>query len=381
MNIENKAQFEDLLSEALGGSYRAQGVLKEAISSSDLKNWFLDFANAEIEEQYPRPETTWQKYATLYEVNDFRPSALYELAFADSSNLQRENGGITRPAGTLPLVPELTPYATFEYKSGEKFVNTKKNGVRIHWSFEAFINDQWGEIASLPAEMTQMAVNTDDYLAATMLVDPNGINTANFNVASGNILLAGTGVDPSGATTTTPDNAPLSLDSLRAAIAQASKTSVNEGIATVSSFVLAVAPGRKTYAELLTNTQKITQTINGAQYEYTPSLGASVEVVEIPWISTIAGANGEDIWFLLPAGGRVGTRRTIVRTSLRGRGVPEIRVNSNTGYYLGGGAVPHTEGSFDNDDSELRLRQFGGAGYINPIGQVASWGDGRTATP
>lgn len=377
--IKTKAQFEDLFSEALAGKYSAQGAIKEAITTSDLKNWFLDFVNAEVEEQFPRLEPTWQKYASLYEVNDFRPSTLYELAYADVSGTHLENGGVTHPVGTLPRIPELTPYPTIEYKSGEKFVRVAKHGARVHWSFEAFVNDQWGEIANLPQELSYMAVNTDDFLAASMLVDPNGINTANFNAASGNILLPGTGIDPSGATTTTTANAPLTIDSLRAAVAQASKTTVNGGVASVTSFVLAVPAGRGPYAEMLTQTRQIRQKIGDIEYEYAPNLGASIEVVEIPWLSAVAGANAEGIWFLLPAGGRVGTRRTIIRTGLRGRGTPELRVNSDTGYFLGGGAVPHTEGSFDNDDSQLRLRQFSGAGMPNAIGTVASWGDGRSA--
>lgn len=380
MNIKTQKEFNELLNEALGGSYKAQGILKEAITTSDIPGLFARVANAELEDQYPVQEPVWKKFASSVELNDFRPTAFYEL-LPDSSTLLADNGGITVPAGTLPRVPELTPYPTYEFRAGEKFAKTAKNGVRIHFSFEAFINDEWDQIASLPAEATQLAINTEDALATSMLITTSGVNAANFNLANGNILTARTAVvgDITEPGTSTPDNAPLSLDALYAGIAQIKEQKVNGRPVQVQKLALVVPSNLVQYANLLVNAAVVRQTVAGREYEISNPLPAQLEVVENPWLNTIGGTAASTAWFLVPFGGRAGTRRTIVETFLRGRGTPELRVSGQTGRYLGGGEVPFTEGSFDNDDAEMRLRHIVGTGFLNAAGTLASKGDGTAA--
>lgn len=377
--IKTQEQFNELLEKALAGSYNAQGILKEAISTSDIPTFFNRLVNAEIENQYPTYEPTWTEYATKVELNDFRPTAFYEL-LPDSSMLRRNNAGVNMPAG-LPRVPELTPYPTFEFKSSEKFVQTAKHGARVHFSFEAFVNDAWDQIASLPGELTYLARQTEDVLAALMLVNANGVNTANFNAENDNILRARstpTLGDVVGENSATPDNAPLSLDALFAAIQQTKEQKVNGNSVRVNKFVLAVPPSLTQYANLLVNAAVVKQTVGGREFTVSNPLPAQIKVVEIPWLTDLneqAWAN--TAWFLLPAGGRTDNgRRTIVETFLRGRETPEMRVNTDTGKYLGGGDVDYTEGSFDNDDAQVRLRHIVGSGFLNPGGTIFSKGDG-----
>jgi len=87
-------------------------------------------------------------------------------------------------------------------------------------------------------------------------------------------------------------------------------------------------------------------------------------------------APGGPTWVLAPAGGRTSAKRTIVRTALRGYDKPELRVKNAGGLYLGGGEVPYTAGSFDNDDAQARVRLTTGAGVLNVEGLVASTGKG-----
>lgn len=383
--IKTQQQFDRLLNEALGGDRLAQGILKEAITTSDIPTFFRRVANAELENQYPEVEPVWEKFASRVELNDFRPTNFYELV-SDSSMLQREHGGITMPDGALPRVPELTPYPTFEYKASEKFVRTAKHGARIQFSFEAFINDEWDQIAALPAEATLLARNTEDILATLMLVTSSGINTANFNEVNGNVLRAASPRvgDITGVATEVPANAPLSQDALFAAIQQAKEQrgGLRGNPVMVNSFVLVVPPALTNYANLLVNATTIRQEVDGRTYEFTNPLPAQVTVVENPWITSInTSEEAAGYWFLLPAGGRTANgRRTIVETFLRGRTSPELRYQADQGRYFGGGDVPYTEGSFDNDDAEIRLRHIVGSGFLNPDGTIASNGTGE-ATP
>jgi len=378
--IKNTDHFREVLAEALDGKYASQALLKEAITTDDIPYFMRQVVNAELEEQYPLAEPVYRTFTTDFELNDFRPGGLYEL-IADSSMLRRENGGETRQVG-LPRIPELTPYPTFEYRESEKWFTTHKNGARIHFSFEAFINDEWDQIASLPAEMVRLAVDTEEALAHLQLVGPNGINSANFNAANGNVLQARTTAtlgDVTGAETNVPANAPLSLDALFAALAQIKEQRHNGRAVRVPRFVLLVPPALTQYANVLVNAAVVRQTVGGREFEISNPLPAQIRVVESEFLAELNGDDdtADTTWFLLPEGGRTGNgRRTIIETFLRGRRTPEMRVSGNTGRYIGGGDVPYTEGSFDNDDAEVRIRHIVGSGFVNPDGTIASDGSG-----
>src|SRR5690606_12153118 len=379
MVIKNQEQFLTLLDEAIKGKYSAQAALKEAITTSDIPNFLRGAVNAELDAQYPEAERVYTRFTTDYDLNDFRPGALYEL-LTDSTTLHRENGGVTAPGG-LPRIPELTPYPTFEYSQSEKWLTTHKNGARIHFSFEAFINDEWDQIASLPAEMARLALETEEIMATWQLVTPDGVNAANFNTASGNVLQArstATLGDVTGTETNVPANSPLTLDALFAAIAQIKEQRHNGRAVQVRRFVLLVPPALTQYANVLVNAAVVRQTVGGREFEITNPLPAQITVVESAWLAELnESANADKTWFLLPEGGRTANgRRTIVETVLRGRRTPEMRVSGNTGRYVGGGDAPLTEGSFDNDDAEVRIRHIVGSAFVNADGTIASNGSG-----
>jgi len=61
---------------------------------------------------------------------------------------------------------------------------------------------------------------------------------------------------------------------------------------------------------------------------------------------------------------------------LRGYETPELRIKANGGLFIGGGDVPTRNGSFDNDDWEMRIRHIATGGFIVPAGTVVSTGAG-----
>ena len=113
------------------------------------------------------------------------------------------------------------------------------------------------------------------------------------------------------------------------------------------------------------------RTTNGKTTTISTNTLTDIEVVESDLIGTIVGDNA---WALVPKGGKAGDKTTIAKTSMRGRENPELRAHNATGTMLGGGAVDYREGSFDNDDVEIRVRQIAGAGLLNLDGVVLSAG-------
>lgn len=373
MRFKNQEEFNTCLSEALAGNRIDQARLKEAITSDQLAPMFINAANVRFEEVYKDTETIWNKIAQKELLTDFRPAAYMSLE-SDITSAPIDNGGFQHVQGTLPHVPELTPYPTMKYVASGRFIETSKHGARVQFSFEAFVNDQWNVIERFPSDAGELAARTEDVLVLLQLFDPatKALRTDVFSAANGTQLdLSKVPDEIKGAATGAAGAVPLTLDSLAAARFQALNTKHNGRIVTVpNGFVLLCAPA---LAEVAKNLVRITQIerTNGKDKYYMANPVSDIEVVSSDLVGLLGG---EKAWVLLPKGGKTAAKQTLVKTSMRGRENPELRVHNATGVLLGGGAVDYREGSFDNDDAEVRIRQIAGAGIVNYDGIIGSNG-------
>jgi hypothetical protein len=104
-------------------------------------------------------------------------------------------------------------------------------------------------------------------------------------------------------------------------------------------------------------------------------IGSRVTIVVNDWLTKI-NSGATSYWFLIPVPGQ-SLNPAVALGFLRGYETPELRIKANGGLYLGGGAVPAREGSFDNDDWEMRIRHIATGGFIVPAGTLASTGAGE----
>ena len=137
-----------------------------------------------------------------------------------------------------------------------------------------------------------------------------------------------------------------------------------------NGFVLLAAPGLAEVAKDFTRITEVRRTVGKETY-ITANPIKDIEVVSSDLVGLVGGNKA---WVLLPKGGKTSAKTTLVKTGLRGRETPELRVHNATGQLLGGGSVDYREGSFDNDDAEIRIRQIAGAGIVNYDGIVGSNG-------
>jgi len=276
--------------------------------------------------------------------------------------------------GPLPRVPELTPYPTMKYTANGRFVETGKHGARVQFSFEAFVNDDWGVIERFPADAGELAARTEDLLVLLQLFNPaaKGLRTDVFSSENGTLLdLSGVPAEIKGEATGAAGAVPLSLGAIAAARYQALNTVHNGRYVTVpNGFVLLAAPGLAEVAKDFTRITEVRRTVGKETY-ITANPIKDIEVVSSDLVGLVGG---DKAWVLLPKGGRTSAKTTLVKTGLRGRETPELRVHNATGQLLGGGSVDYREGSFDNDDAEIRIRQIAGAGIVNYDGIVGSNG-------
>lgn len=358
--FESQNHFNQVLGGALTGSLSDRFKLKEAITMADITPFLTNAMTAELLTQYAEVETIWGKFATERKLNNFLPQQFYEL-LPDTATMVSDNGGEVVPDGVLPRIPELTPYPTFSWKGSQRYITTHKNGARMQFSWEAIFNDQWDLISMLPNQAALLTANTEDALVHRAIAP---------SLMTGDNLLKARAADELAGVVKARNK--LTRDALIAAIDQVKKTKVNGKYVVVPSFVLLVPPALAQLARIIVETREIGREIAGVKYISTNSIGANVEVVESQWISGVTG--NETGWYLLPAGGRTTARETVCLTKVSGFEQPELRFKDAGGNYLGGGPVPFTDGSFDLDSVELRLRLIRGAGTINFDGIVYSEG-------
>lgn len=370
---ESQDDFNRSLEKAIEGSRIEQGRFKEAITSDQLAPFFNAAVQPTFEQEYAdlREEQIYPLISSQLSLNDFRPAEFIQLQ-SEADKQLIDNGGMATPSGALPLIPELTPYPTFGYTGTGRFIDTKKFGARIQFSFEAFINDQWHLIERFPADAARLAKNTEDVAVLLQLFTGGGLDSTVFNDGLKTTLQPYN--DTAIVTAPVAKNAPLSHDALEAALHQVATTKRNGRTVTVpGGFVLLVPPALERLAKMIVETMVIECTQGNIKYVTNNTLPQQIEVVASEWVSQLAT---DTTWVLLPKGGKTSASTTLVKTSLRGYETPELRVHNNTGMYLGGGAVNYTDGSFDNDDAQARVRLITGSGLVAVDGVVGSTGLG-----
>lgn len=352
-----------LLEGALRGDRMDKIKLQEGIATSDLPELLVPTLNKVLLEEYEATPKVWDQFATQLVVDDFRPVTFQALKYDDAGE---DNQGDTFREGSLPTVGEYDEYPTAGWFSvTEQTMQVKKAGQRIRFSWESIVNDgQIGLLERLPVELALKAAGKEDEEVTKQLVATGGLNTTNFKSANQN-LLAG--------------NPTLSLESLEDAIEAANLQTYNgRQITAVTQFALVIPRALEMTARKILAVQEVrSETTAGSVATTTISgnpIGSQVTIVVNDWLTKINSGAGA-YWFLIPVPGQQ-LNPAVALGFLRGYETPELRIKSNGGLYLGGGEVPAREGSFDNDDWEMRIRHIATGGFIVPAGTIASTGAG-----
>ena len=338
------AAVAELVEETMAGNRQSRGVLEEAMVSTDAIFNLAYLTELNVLQDFPKEENrNWASIATTRSVADFRPATLYSLRPDWSANGVLGDGD---PVFVAPRIPEgsLYPYAYLEQESSQQQGGVVKRGFKTGFTFEAFINDSVGFLQALPTNMTNIALDTDEWEVFNALL--TGVTSAEE--------LDG-GPVPFGETTATVlPNAPISRNALIRAMIEIGERTINGRKIVVSGgWTLLIEAGQRLWVEYLLNNVvgPLGYEDGAAQFVingYNPLAG--IEIIESEFIP--AGS-----WFLLPKANQA--RRPVLELlRLVGHELPELRVSGNQGSYVGGGAVSPFEGSFDNDSADFRLRMF-----------------------
>lgn len=322
-------EFHDLM-----GGRRA---VRESMSTSDFPILFGDALNRSLARRYAARQPVWRQFAARQVVRDFRPSKIIEFF----------GGG-----GRLSAVPELTEYPARGFDESEFTTTLGKYGDRLQWSWEMQVNDDLGAFRNAPDALSRGAVSTEDYLATSVLVDASG---------------------PKG-WLGTPGTAKLSREALETGLQAVMDASDEDGNPIeIGTPVLVVPRALSLTAQNIVNTTEFEdQTGSGSGQRRARvsgnGLSATPKIVVNDWLTRIDGtANKATTWYLLPDPD--GPRPAVYETFLQGYETPDLRVKADAGMRLGGGNIDPSEGSFERDDVQYRIRHVvgGNQGFADAV--------------
>lgn len=337
-------EARQLFQRALDGDLRARAEVVETMSTSDFPILLGSAYGREMLQEYTAIAPVWQEYMRRVTVPNFKPKTLVEIL-----------GG---RAG-LDKVKQGAEYKARALTEAKQEFRVEKYGARIPLTWEMLIDDDLDAFNDLPQRLAVAARETEERNGASTLFNAagTGLNTAFFKDVAA------------------PGTAKLSEEAVEAARLNISQRRDSDGRPIVlSGAILMVTPAQELTARRILSSKELRRTVGDTTYIEDNYLAGTLRIVVNPWLNVVGSgnANVDTTWFILPdpnAG-----RPALVNAFLRGHEQPTLRAAANTGVAIGGGAISPTDGSFDDDTIQYRVRHINGTAALVNTSVYASAG-------
>lgn len=361
----NSPKHIEMLAEAaaftadLYAGRRPPYQFSEAMSTDDFQFLFGQIIDRQILGAYSATEKSWPTYAKRATVRDFRQVKRYYV-----------DGG----QGQLGQVDELEPYPEAHLSDGEYGYEVQKWGRRLSLSWETIVNDDLDAFRTLPERLGIAAARTEEKFVTELFVDASGPHASFFTSNNGNIV---------------PNNPVFGVAGLRAAMTLLLTMKDTDGEPIVAeSMTLVVPPHLYVEANEIVNATSLEIGVVGQGADAAPAPetryrtsnwirnGGIVNPAINFYIPTVAEtANGDTSWFLFAS---TNTARPALEVGfLRGYETPQVfRKSPNAVNVSGGGLIDPSQGDFDHDSAQWKLRHVFGGARMAPLAAVASNGSG-----
>ena len=371
--VSRVMECADLISAVKRGR-RPDWHLKEAMTVSDFPLLFGDLLYRQLLGNYEPWPVTYPTFCRQVEVVDFRKLHLYTI--------DGGQGLFTNAQGVFGSLNEYEPYPEVAFKEGSINIQVAKYGKRYGISFEMLINDDLNAFQNRPMLMATGARRSEEYLATSQVLDTNGPHAAFFGTPSpldnqvNNII---------------PGNPPPGVRGLQAGFKQLGRMKDKDGQPIVITAVtLLCAPDDEVAWQNTLNATQI-RVDAGSKGESSPGeniwaysenwMKTRVKLVVNPYFPYIASTlynsgNGSNPWVLVADPNDQMTRPGFIFGTLRGRKQPQLFMKDPDQISMGGGMSDPTEGSFNSDSLDYKLRHIMGACQGDPRMAVASNGSG-----
>lgn len=344
--IRLRPNYNTLLHEAMQVLVRSRGSrygmirFEEAMNTQDFPLLMGDILDRQMLGVYAETMPTWRTYCRAGTVPDFRSVRRFAVDGAE---------------GVLPAVGEQGAYLPQVLSETRYTYSVSKYGRTLNWSWESFINDDFGALgASSPDRLGRAARRSEDKFATQLHVDANGPHASLYTTANKNIINT-----TNGAASTNPVLGIIGLqDAFTVMGLQVDGDSEPIGI---DGVILEVPPSLEVTARNVLNATEIKiGADSGTQQLMTSNwMKSKVTLVVNPYIPVVASSsNGKTTWFVhaSPSAGRP----AMEMGHLKGHEAPELFQKVSNQQRIGGATSP-MDGSFEDDTTAFKVRHvFGG---------------------
>jgi hypothetical protein len=352
------AEAANFIAEVVEGR-RPAYHLQEAMTTSDFTNLFGDVIDRQVLGTYRETPQTFRSYLKVGTVRDFRTVKRFYV-----------NGG----EGVLSKVREQTEYPEAALADGAYSYSVEKYGRRMPFSWETQINDDLEMLTDVPQRYGKAARRTEERFATGLFTGVSGPNGTFFANGNKNVINTTNGA--------ASDNPALSVTGLQDGFKVLSKQVDADGEPIAVDVVhLVVPPALMVQAMQIVNATEIWDTSagggggTGRELHVANWMKNIVQVHINPYIPLIAtSANGSTSWFMFAD---PSTSRPAAEVGfLRGHEEPEVFMKQPNSMRVGGGAVDPSDGDFETDTVEYKVRHVMGGTLMDPKAAVASNGSG-----
>jgi Mu-like prophage major head subunit gpT len=332
--------------------------LQEALTTGDFPLLFADIIDREMLADYVATTKSWPLWAKTGSVPDFR-------------NVNRF--AIDGSEAVLAAVPQGDQYPESNLSDTRYTYAVGKYGRRIAFAWESMVNDDLDGLKSIPLRMARGATRAEEKFATGLIADANGPHATMFSVGNKNQIVLANG--------SLAANPTLSITGLQNAMTVLAKQVDKDGepIA-IGAVVLVVPPALRVTAENILNSTELWISdaqgggAAGQQVHAQNWMKGMTRLAVDYYLPVISTTNGGTSWYLFanPDEGRPAVEIGF----LRGHENPETFVKLADSQLLGGGVTDPSEGDFDTDSIQYKIRHVFGGTRLDPKMAVASNGTG-----
>lgn len=339
----------ELYTQVIRGSKRAALDFSEAMTTSDFSFLFGDIIDRQMLASYQQAPVQWERLARPGRVRDFRTVKRYKIDGAEA---------------VLSHVGEQSEYPGAALADGEYDYAVSKYGRRIPLSWETLINDDLDAFADIPRRLGNAARRTEERFATALYSTSTGPHGTFFSAGNGNLI-----------------DEILSISGLQEGMRVFGEQTDEDGAPIfVDAVTLVVPPALEVPAMNILNATEILAATGGGDGVSNDQLRAAnwmrnrVSLLVNPWLPIIDTTSGSTAWYLFasPSAGRP----AMEVGKLIGHEAPELFQKSPNATRVGGGLIDATDGDFDSDSVEWKVRHVLGGTLMDPKSAIASTGTG-----
>jgi predicted RNA-binding Zn ribbon-like protein len=355
-----EAKFQQMLLEAMDlykrvikGDDWARVEFKEAMTTSDFQFLFGDIIDRQMLAAYAQLPVLWSDLARSGRVRDFRTVRRFTL-----------DGG----EAILDEVGEQSEYPAAALHDGVYEYRVRKHGRRVPLSWETLVNDDLDAFADIPRRLGNAARRSEERFATNLYATATGPASPFYSAGNANLT-----------------DEPLSIPGLQEAFRLFGEQVDTDGAPIfVDGAFLVVPPALEVPALNILNATEITSAVGSGPGNQT---GAGADQLRVanwmrnkvtlrvnPWLPIIDQQTGSTAWYLFasPQAGRPAMEIGF----LIGHETPELYQKHPNATRVGGGMVDPTDGDFDTDSVEWKVRHVFGGTLMDPKSSIASTGTG-----